>query len=84
MLTVAALQEAHAMSHRPDTTAESSFPAHKDMTVTTKEHARQTQIDFLESMKVYEEVYVDDLPAGNTRHVWSLGGHDENANSLEV
>ena len=40
----------------PETTAESFFQAHKDMTVTSKEHARQKQLDFLESMKVFEEV----------------------------
>ena len=51
-LTVSALQQAHEMSHRAETTAESFFQAHKDMTVTSKEHARQKQLDFLESMKV--------------------------------
>ena len=57
------------MSHRPETTAESFFQAHKDMTVTFKEQARQKQLDFLESMKVFEEVYEDELPAGT--HVMS-------------
>ena len=51
-LTVSALQQAHEMSHRPETTAESFFQTHKDMTVTSKERARQKQLDFLESMKV--------------------------------
>ena len=63
-LTVSALQHAHEMSHRPETTAESFFQAHKDMTVTSKEQARQKQLDFLESMKVFEEVYEDELLAG--------------------
>ena len=63
-LTVSALQQAHEMSHRPETTAESFFQAHKDMTVTSKEQARQKQLDFLQSMKVFEEVYEDELPAG--------------------
>ena len=67
--TVSALQQAHEMSHRPETTAESSFQVHKDMTVTSKEQARQKQLDFLESMKVFEEVYEDELPAGT--HVTS-------------
>ena len=40
-LTVSALQQAHEMSHRPWTTAESFFQAHKDMTVTSKEQAPQ-------------------------------------------
>ena len=62
-LTVSALQQAHEMSHRPETTAESFFQAHKDMTVTSKEQARQKQLDFLESMKVFEEAYEDELPA---------------------
>ena len=35
----------------------------------SKEQARQKQFDFLESMKVYEEVYEDDLLAGT--HVMS-------------
>ena len=68
-LTVSALQEAHEMSHRPETTAESFFQAHKDMTVTSKEEARQKQLDFLENMKVFEEVYEDELLAGT--HVMS-------------
>ena len=67
--TVSALQQAHEMSHRAETTAESFFQAHKDMTVTSREQARQKQLDFLESMKVYEEVSEDDLPAGT--HVMS-------------
>ena len=68
-LRVSALQQAHETSHRPETTAESFFQAHKDMTVTSKEQARQKQLDFLESMKVFEEVYEDALPAGT--HVMS-------------
>ena len=60
-LRVSALQQAHEMSHRPETMAESFFPAHKDMTVTSKEQDRQKQLDFLESMKVFEEVYEDGL-----------------------
>ena len=63
-LTVSALPQAHEMSHRPETRAESFFQAHKDMTVPSKEQARQKQLDFLESMKVFEEVYEDELPAG--------------------
>ena len=39
------------------------------MTVTSKEQARQKQLDFLKSMNVYEEVYEDDLPTGT--HVMS-------------
>ena len=68
-LTVQALQQAHEMSHRPETSAENVFQAHKDMTVTSKEQARQTQLDFLESTKVFEEVYEDELLAGT--HVTS-------------
>ena len=40
------------------------------MTVTSKEQARQKQLDFLESMKVTEEMYEDELPAGT--HVMSV------------
>ena len=46
VLTVSALQQAHEMSHRLETTAESFFQAHKDMTVTSKEQARQKQLGF--------------------------------------
>ena len=63
-LTVSALQQAHEVSHRPVGTAASFFQAHKDMTVTSKEQARQKQLDFLESMKVFEEVYENELLAG--------------------
>ena len=68
-LTVSALQQAHEMSHRLETTAESFFQAHKDMTVASKEQARQKQLDFLESMTVFKEVYEEELPAGT--HVMS-------------
>ena len=68
-LTISALQHAHEMSHRFETTAESFFQAHKDMKVTSKEQDRQKQLDFLESMKVFEEMYEDELPAGT--HVMS-------------
>ena len=60
-LTVSALQQAHEMSHRPETTAESFFQAHKDMTVTSKEQSRQNQLDFLESMKVMSGRWVDTM-----------------------
>ena len=63
-LTVSSLQQSHEMSHRFETTAESLFQAHKDMTVTSKEQARPKQLDFVESMKVFEEVYEDELLAG--------------------
>ena len=46
-----------------------SSKSHKDMTVTSKEQARQKQLDFLENMKLFEEVYEDELPAGT--HVMS-------------
>ena len=83
-LTVSALQQAHEMSHRPETTAESVFQVHKDMTVTSKEQARQKQLDFLESMKFFEEVYEHEFACRNTRHVWPLGRHDENSDNVEV
>ena len=72
-LTVSVFQQSHEMSHRPETTAESFFQAHKDMTGTSKEEARQKQVafllTFLLSMKVFEVVYEDELPAGT--HVMS-------------
>ena len=42
-LTVSALQQAHELCHRPETTAESFFQAHTYMTV--KEQTRQKQLD---------------------------------------
>ena len=74
-LTVSALQLAHAMSHRAESTAESFFQAHKDITLTTKEHARKKQLDFLESMKVYEEVYMDDVLAATPKY--TARGYEE-------
>ena len=81
---VSALQQAHEMSHRPETTAESFFQAHKDMTVTSKEQARQKQLKFLESMKVFDEVYEDELPAGT--HVMSGRWVDtmKKSNNVEI
>ena len=60
-LTVSALQQAHEMSHRRETAAGGFFHAHKDITVTSKEQTRQKQLDFLESMKVFEEVWTSCL-----------------------
>ena len=70
------------MCHRLETTAESFFQAHKDMTVTSKEQARQKQLYFFESMKVFEEVYEDELPAGT--HVMSGRRVDTMKNSNNV
>ena len=50
-------------------TAESFFQAHKDVTETIKEQALKEQLDFRDSMKVYEEVCADELVAGT--HVMS-------------
>ena len=43
-LTVSTLRQAHEMTYRPETTAESFFQAHKEMTVTSKDQARQKQL----------------------------------------
>ena len=51
------------MNHCPDKMAESFFQLYKDMTMTSKEQARQKQLDFLESMKVFEEMHEYELPA---------------------
>ena len=65
-------------------TAESLSQVHKDMTVTTKvQEARKKQFDFLESMKLHEEVCTDELPGGTHVYVWTLGGHDENTDGVE-
>ena len=83
-LSVSALQHAHTASHTSDVTAESFFQAHQDMTMTSKEQAHKKQLDLLESMKLYEEVCADELPAGT--HVMSgrWGGRDENTNGVVV
>ena len=52
--------------------------------MTSKEQARQKQLDFLESMEVFEEVYEDELPAGTHAHVRQLGRHDENSDNVEI
>ena len=75
-LTVSAFQQAHGMSHRAETTAESFFQTHKDMTVTSKESSSSETARFPREH--------ESLRGCNTRLVWSLGGHDENANSLEI
>ena len=63
-LTVSALQQAHAASHGADVTAESFFQSHKDISVTTtQKQARKKQLDFLDSMKVFEEAYAGELHA---------------------
>ena len=83
-LTVSVLQQAYAASHRANMTAESVVQAQQDMTVTTKEQARKKQLDFPDSMNVYEKVCTDELPAAT--HVTSgrWVGHDENTNVVEV
>ena len=57
-LTVSALQQAYAMSHRTETTVESFFQAHKDMPVTSKEQARKN------SSVSWRAGKEDELPAG--------------------
>ena len=81
-LTVSALQRAPAASHRTDVTAESFYQAHKNMAVTTREHARKKQPDFLEGMELFQEVYADDLPV--ECYVWTPDGHDENTQGVEI
>ena len=82
-LTVSALQQAHEMSHRPETTAENFFQVHKDMTVTSKEQARQKQLDFLEHESLRGDVR-GRVACWNTRYVRPLGRHDENSDSVEI
>ena len=83
-LTVSALQQAHEMSHRPETTAERFFQAHKDMTVTSKEQARQKQLDFLGEHESLRRGVRGRVACSNTRHVRPLAGHDENSNNVEI
>ena len=69
-LTVSSLQQSHEMSYRPGTTAESFFQAHKDMAVTSKEQARQKQLDFLEHESLRRGVR-GRVACWNTRHGWT-------------
>ena len=72
------------MSHRPETTVESFFQALKDMTVSSKEQARQKQLGFLERMKVFEDVYEDEMPAGTHVKSGRWVRHDENSDNVEI
>ena len=83
-LTVSALKQADEMSHRPETTAESFFQAHKDMTVTSKEQARQKQLRFPGKHESLRRGVRGRVASWNTRQVWSLGRHDENSNNAET
>ena len=83
-LTVLALQQAHEMSHRFETTAESFFQAHKDMTVTSKEQARQKQLDFLGEHESLRRGVRERVACWNTRHVRPLGRHDEKSNIVKI
>ena len=50
--------------HQHGTSSEMFFSKiFKDMTLTFKEQVRQIQFDFLESMKVFEEMHEFELPA---------------------
>ena len=63
---VPALQQAHEKSHRPEMTAESLFQAHKGMTVTSWEQARQKTSRHLgeHQSRRKGEVCEDELLAG--------------------
>ena len=83
-LTVSALQQAHEMSHRPETTTESFFQAHKDMTVTCKEQARQKTARFPGVHESLRRGVRGRVACWNTRHVRPLGRHDENSDNVEI
>ena len=84
-LTVPALQQAHEMSHRPETTAESFFQAHKDMTATSKKQARQETARYPgEHERLRRRSVRGRVACWMTRHVRPLGGHDENSDNVEI
>ena len=70
-LRVSALQQAHEMSHRPETTAESFLGASLSETA-----------PFLGEHESLRRGVRGRVACWNTRHVWSLGGHDENCNNV--
>ena len=98
-LTVSALQKTLAVIHRAEATAEGFCQAHKDMAVTTREKARKKQLDFLESVQIFEEVYAGDVPletrvvSGRRRETmktptfwkarWTVRGYEEPLDSDE-
>ena len=81
-LTVSALQQAHEMSHRPETTAESFFQAHKDMTDVRGASSSETA-RFLEERESLRRGVRGRVACWSTRHVWPLGRHDENSDNVE-
>ena len=83
-LTISALQQIHVMSHRPETTAENFFQAHKDMSVTSMKQIRQKQLRFPGEHESLRRGVRGRVACWNTRHVWPLGGHGENSNNVEV
>ena len=67
-LTVSALQQAHEMSHRPETTAESFFQAHRDMTVTSKGANSSETARFLGEHESLRRGVRGRVACWNTRH----------------
>ena len=85
-LTMSALQQAHEMSHRAKTTVENFFQAHRKMTVTvtSQEQTSSETARFPGEHESLRRGVRGRFTCWNKRHVWSLGGHDENANNMEI
>ena len=74
-LTVSALQQAHEMSHRPETTVASFFVQGASSSKTAR---------FLGKHESLRRGVRGRVACWNTRHVRPLGRHDENSDNVEI
>ena len=83
-LTVSALQQAHEMSHRPDTPAESFFQAHKGHDRDVQGASSSETARFPGEHESLRRSVRGRVACWNTRHVRPLGRHDENSDNVEI
>ena len=83
-LTVSALQQAHEMSHRPQTTAESFLPSPQGHDSDVQGASSSETARFLGEHESLRRGVRGRVACWSTRHVWSVGGHDENSNNVEI
>ena len=83
-LTVSALQQAHEMSHRPDTTAESFFPSSQGHDSDVQGASSSETARCSGEHESLRRGVRGRVACWNTRNVWSLGGHDEISGNVEI
>ena len=83
-LTVSALQQVHEMSPRRETTAESFLPSSQGHDSDVQGATSSETARFLGEHESLRRGVRGRVACWNTRHVWSLGGHDENSNNVEI